>query len=262
MSITISNGLFLGWLSLFAVFFLVVIWLAKQGKMSWVRIRILPPLEAIADGVGRAVEMGKPIIINPGEGSGYATAGGGGTQFFAANAVVGYTAEIVAKLDGKILVPLNLPDTIVLVEDMVRSSYMKVGKADAFDPKSVFFAAVQDAAYNSYVQTLIRQQLPALYITFGSSGTGAQLEEAAKSVGSIVIGGIAYLSQIGCRMATCDYLLMGDELYAAGAYVSKDTTRVSTVFATDMVKLIMIALTIIGCIAVTVGSKVMNWMAG
>lgn len=265
MSIVIAKGPFLVLMTAFAAVIVAIVLLAKQGKTAWVKIRTLPPLEAISDAIGRATEMGKPVIINPGEPSGYSQALNRAetlSSFTAANNIVGYAAEMCARLGVSLFVPISFADTIDITFDTVRSAYMKAGKIDSFNPTSVYFASGQDAGYNAYMQGLLRKERPGLYITFGSSGSGAQLEEAARFTGAMVIGGIARVSQVGTRIATCDYLLMGDELYAAGAYVSKDPNKISTIFSVDLIKIFWCALMIAGIIAISAGSSIFSFLKG
>jgi len=245
----------------FAGLFAMTIMLAKLGKASWIKIRALPALEALRDSVGRCTEMGKSVIINPGEPSGYQTATMGPAEniahFIAGNALLSYIAGMTAKNNVKLLVPISFADTIAITQETVRAAYIKAGKESAFDVSNIYFVASQDAAMNAYMNDLVIRERPGLFVTFAVSGTSFQQDAMAREVGAIVIGGVARVSQLGPKIALCDYVLMGDELYTAGAYVSGDQSRISTVLATDIVKGVFVTLMIAGKIAITAGSPIL-----
>ena len=52
-------------------------------------------------------------------------------------------------------------------------------------------------------------------------------------------------------MAACDYALIGEEIFAATAYLTKDPIRVATIVAEDWGKFAVAGLVIIGAILKT-----------
>jgi len=64
--------------------------------------------------------------------------------------------------------------------------------------------------------------------------------------------------QIPFFAALCDYVLIGEELFAAGAYVSGDPQQVGSIAAQDWYKLVAIALSILGAILATAGITVIG----
>ena len=54
-------------------------------------------------------------------------------------------------------------------------------------------------------------------------------------------------------MAACDYALIGEELFAASAYLSKEPKLLGTLKASDLAKVIIMILLVAGCIAETMG---------
>ncbi len=77
------------------------------------------------------------------------------------------------------------------------------------------------------------------------------LAETGNSVGAIQIAGTAEPSQIPFFVAACDYTLIGEELFAASAYLSKNPREVGSLKGQDMLKLVIIAVTVIGTLLVT-----------
>jgi hypothetical protein len=80
------------------------------------------------------------------------------------------------------------------------------------------------------------------------------LAETGFVAGSIQIAGTDQLIQIPFFVAACDYTLMGEELYAASAYLSKEPQQLGTLKAQDWGKVLAIALMFAGVIAYLFGN--------
>ena len=71
---------------------------------------------------------------------------------------------------------------------------------------------------------------------------------------SIQIAGTAEATQLPFFVAACDYTLMGEELFAVSAYLSQDPRLVSSLKASDYVKVFLVAMIVLGTIAATAGN--------
>ena len=77
------------------------------------------------------------------------------------------------------------------------------------------------------------------------------IAEAGASVGAIQVAGTANLHQIPFFVAACDYTLIGEELFAGGAYLSQDKMELGSIAAQDYLKIVSIGLVILGALAAT-----------
>jgi hypothetical protein len=82
--------------------------------------------------------------------------------------------------------------------------------------------------------------------------------ETAHKLGALTIGGTASVGNITFVIGCYDYMLIGEEIFAAGAYVSGDPVQLGTISGTDITKLLLIALLIIGVAAISVGSDIIK----
>ncbi len=71
--------------------------------------------------------------------------------------------------------------------------------------------------------------------------------------GAMQIAGTAMTAQIAFFVAACDYTLIGEEIFVAGAVVSQDTTLLGSIAGQDLVKAILIALLVGGFIIQNLG---------
>jgi len=84
------------------------------------------------------------------------------------------------------------------------------------------------------------------------------LSEAGSALGAIQVGGTSTTHQIPFFVAACDYTLLGDELFAAGAYLAKDPVGLGSIVGQDMGKWVAIALIAAGALLSTFGSNVLT----
>ena len=87
-------------------------------------------------------------------------------------------------------------------------------------------------------------------VTGGGGGIGAaicrRLAETGAAVGAKQIGGCDSVSQLPFFITTCDYTLIGEELFAAGAIMGDDPLSRSTIVAHDWFKSAAILLLLLG----------------
>lgn len=81
--------------------------------------------------------------------------------------------------------------------------------------------------------------------------------EAAAIYGVMALGGTANTHQLPFIVLCTSECLIGEEIFAAGAYLSKDPVSVGTVAAGDIGRYVVLALIVIGSILMTAGVRVL-----
>ena len=81
------------------------------------------------------------------------------------------------------------------------------------------------------------------------------LAETGHSIGAIQIAGTSVMPQIPFFVVTCDYSLIGEEVYAVSAYLDDDLEIKSTIAAQDLAKAIAGLLILLGSLSLTFGSS-------
>jgi hypothetical protein len=227
---------------------------AKQGKVP--HIRRVTGLDAIEEAVGRATEMGRPVHYTIGWADG-GLSGSMAAQILAGLSVLGHVGELAAKYKVKVITTVSQPDTLPLHEEILRMAYQKQGKPEALAPDSVRFISIDLYAYSAGVLGEIEREKPAANIMIGAFWMESLLfTEAGFRQGAIQIGGTARTSQIPFFVATCDYTLIGEEIFAAGAYLSKEPSQIATIAAQDIGKIIALALLISGLLLHAFGNPI------
>ncbi len=231
------------------LFFLLVVMfvqLARKGKDLYVRP--LAGIEAVDEAIGRATEMGKPIlyVLGLGTASDIAT--------IASFTVLGRVAKRVAEYQTELIVPTYDPIVMSVAQETIKSAYADAGRPDTYKPDSVFFVTQDQFAYVGAVNGIMLRQLPATNIYMGKFyAESLILAETGALAGSIQIAGTDEIAQIPFFVVACDYTLIGEELYAASAYLGREPILLGSLKAQDYAKAAIIVLTIVGTIAVNFG---------
>jgi hypothetical protein len=239
-------------LIMFAAAIVYAMYSAKHGKLP--TIRRLPALDTLDEVVGRATEMGRPLL--------YST-GGNLTdvetpQTIAAFTILDYVAHKSAKMGSKVLVAPRFALHIPIVTGVLQDAYLAEGKPELFKPEMVQYFSDQQFAFGQGVMGLIARERPASLVMVGAWwGESLLFLEAASIYGVMALGGTANTHQIPFIVLCTSSCLIGEEIFAAGAYLSKDPVSVGTVAAGDIARYVILALLVIGSILMTAGVRVL-----
>jgi hypothetical protein len=66
------------------------------------------------------------------------------------------------------------------------------------------------------------------------------------------------MNNIPFLIATCDYVLIGEELYTAAASISGEPVQMGSVAGQDLVKYVVLALLAAGVVMMSIGSTIVN----
>jgi hypothetical protein len=218
---------------------LAFISMARRGRKLY--IRPLAGVNAIEDAVGRATEMGKPCVYSPGIGfiEDIAT--------LASVSILSKISQTVAEYDSRMIIPNYDPIVYSIIDEVVQSAYVKAGRPDAYKAEDVYFLTQRQFAYASGVAGLMSREKPAANFFIGFfMAESLILAEAGSMTGAIQIAATDSISQIPFFIVACDYTLIGEELYAAGALMGDDAKLLGGLKGQDYVKLVaMVALVLL-----------------
>jgi len=214
---------------------------ARRGRELF--IRRIAGLDAIDEAVGRATEMGKPILFIPG----ISTMSDVAT--IAAINILGPVAKKVAEYETTIVVPNADPIVATVTREVVKGAYLEAGRPDAFKEESVFFVTTSQFAYTAAVDGIMVRQKPATNLFLGMFyAESLILAETGAMTGAVQIAGTDAVSQLPFFVTACDYTIIGEELYAASAYLSREPKLLGSLKAQDWGKVILLFSIVIGTV--------------
>ncbi|MCD6250343.1 MAG: hypothetical protein J7J98_08450 [candidate division Zixibacteria bacterium] len=230
----------------FFVLTVLFVQVAKKGKELYVRP--LAGIEAVDDAIGRATEMGRPILYVLGLGSADMVA------TIASFTILGRVAKKVAEYQTPIIVPCYDPIVMAVAQEVVKSSYLDAGRPDDYDEDAVHFVTNLQFAYVAAVNGTMLRELPATNIYMGKFfAESLLLAETGALAGSIQIAGTDEIAQIPFFIVACDYTLIGEELYAASAYLGREPILLGSLKAQDWAKAAIVIIAIVGMLTTAFG---------
>jgi len=236
-------------IAIFSGIVIFCIWRARSGKEPFVRR--ISGLEAIDEAIGRATEMGSSILYVSGIGSVKSIA------TIASMNILARVARMAAEYDTPLYVPCSDPIVMNIERELVRNAHLNAGRPDTYRQENVFFISEEQFAYAAAVDGIIVRERPATIFYMGAfMAESLILAEVGNSTGAVQVAGTASITQLPFFITACDFTLMGEELYAASAYLSKEPMLLGSLKGQDWGKLLIIAAILIGAVSRIFGS---NW---
>ena len=232
---------------------LICLWRARRGHIPFVRR--IAGIDAIEEAVGRATEMGRPIVFAMGWTDIRAI------QTHACLSILRHVAHLAATMKTPLIVLVRVANVFPVTEEVVREAYTAAGAPDQFNDEQVRFLSENGVVYSMGVARTIEETNAGCGLFFGAFAfTSLLMAEPGARMGVLQIAGDPTLWQIPFLVCTCNHVVIGEEYYAAGAYVSPDPTMRSTLLSQDIMKLIFAGLIIVGTILVQFSWGQESWL--
>ena len=141
--------------------------------------------------------------------------------------------------------------------ETVEAAYLGEGRPDAYNEDNIYYLTDEQFGYTAGVQGAMVREKPAACFYMGAFyAESLILAETANSIGAIQIAGTAMPSQLPFFVAACDYTLIGEEFFAASAYLSNDPEQLGSLKGQDLGKIIAAILLILGCALATLATVI------
>ena len=221
---------------------------AKNGEDIY--MRPIPAMKAMEEAVGRATEMGSSVLYVPG------ISGLDEIDTISGVIILGHVAGMTAEYESGLHVPCCVPIVMEAARESCKEAYLKKGRPDLYNDKMVHYVTDDQFAYAAGVNGIMLREKPAAIFYQGKFyAESLILAETGSSIGSIQVAGTGSSSQIPFFVTACDYVLIGEEFYAASAYLSGSPEMIGSIKGQDYVKLLCMIL-----IFIVVTFSVLNYM--
>lgn len=258
------------------VFFLVFLppfffsyWAVKRGLPF--SLRPIASYEALKRILAQAAEAGQPVHLS----IGIAGIGDRHTADTAAGlTVLDYIADRAAVSASPPIITLAHPTALPVAQDILRRAYLRHGYPEEYDPARVRFVAPDpnlytgisanpavyastpnDAfAYAAGTMQLLNQQKLTANVMVGSFGDEfLLLGETGAQRNLNQIGGTSAVGALPFVYTSVANPLIGEEIYAAGAYLSNRPGHVSSLIAQDIMRWLIVGAVLGGVVLKTIG---------
>ncbi|MCK4856477.1 MAG: fibronectin type III domain-containing protein [candidate division Zixibacteria bacterium] len=220
---------------------------AKRGRKLF--LRKIAGLEAVNEAVGRATEMGRPILFVAG------IADIDDVQTIAGLTILGRLGRTIAEYDTKITMPTRTSLVMTAGRETLREAYMAAGRPDAYSDDMVFYVSDEQFGFAAAVDGILVRDKPAACFYLGTfHAESLIMAETGNLIGAIQIAGTAQPAQLPFFVAACDYTLIGEELFAASAYLSEEPRQLGSLKGQDVGKAVAMMLILAGVLIMTLAS--------
>ncbi|HXX74664.1 MAG TPA: DUF6754 domain-containing protein [Nitrospiraceae bacterium] len=226
----------------------LVFYTISQAKRRDIFLRRIPGLDAVDEAIGRSTELGKPILYLTGAHD------MSDPSTIAAAVILGRVAKRTAAYETELMVPHRDPITMAVCQEITKQAYLEAGKPDLFKEDANFFITSDQFSYTAAVDGIMLRKKPAANFFMGAYfAESLLLTETGASTGAIQIAGTDSDHQLPFFVTTCDYTLIGEELYAASAYLSREPIQIGTLRGQDIGKAVLLTVIGVGTLLATVG---------
>jgi hypothetical protein len=226
----------------------------RQGLMY---LRRLPVFDAIDEAIGRATEMGKKVLFIMGQ------LDVDEPQTVASMNILARVADRAATYGTSLDIPCVWPMAMSMARETVKESYLRAGKPDEYSEDDIYYMTTDQFGYVAGVDGIMMRDRPAANFYLGAFYAESLIfAETGYTTGAIQIAGTAEVDQLPFFVVACDYTLIGEELYAAGASLSEDPVQIGSIRGQDIAKVIFIAVIVVGVILKLMGIDALDaWLA-
>ena len=238
---------------LILLFFALVLLFTRQAAAKAARgetpfVRKIAGLTAIEEAIGRATEMGRAVLYVPGIDD------ANNIQTIYSMIILGNVARTVARYETPLIVPVCRAFVVPLAEETVKQGYLDAGRPEAFNRNNIRFLSEEQFAFTAGVDGIMLREKPAANLFLGSFfAESLILAETGFQTGAVQIAGTANIHQLPFFVVACDYTLIGEEFYAASAYLSRTPKLIGVLKGTDWMKVFLMVLMFVGVIASSAG---------
>lgn len=235
--------------------YLINIILARRGRE--VEIRKIAGLSAIDEAIGRATEMGKPVHFTPGMSRFY-------SDTFAAFAILKHIAKKCALMNAEPIVTNSVVTVHLATEEILRSAYREAGHPDRFDEDMARFIAKDPFAYTAGALGVMEREEVSANIMIGTFGSATLLmAEGGRLTNAMQIAGTDDLEQLPFYFVCCDYTIIGEEIYGAGAQLSQDPNVLGSLKGQDIIRYAIIGVILLSIVLSLIGfTEPLDWFFG
>ncbi len=218
----------------------------RAGRKLYVRQ--IAGVGAINEAIGRSAEIGRPISFTSG-------LTGIGPILYACLGILFHIAKKAALYRSRLFLPQCDPQVMAVAEDVSRDAFSSQGKLNDFDSNNVVYLSDEQFAFASGYMGIIHRENVGSAFLFGTfAAESLILAEAGQMVGAMQVAGSYSPEQVPFFITACDYTLIGEELFAASAYLTEEPVQLGSLYGQDRAKLLLFFIILLGVVFATLTS--------
>lgn len=209
----------------------------RAGKAG--KLRSIPGMEGLPELVGRSAETGQSLHVSAGVAglSGRMTA-----DTWAGLTLLSQLADEAAACDTPLIVTVADATVLPLAQDIVRRAYVRNGNPEGYESTQVRLIAPNPMAYASGVAGILERESLTANVMVGQFGDEYLLMgETGARLGIRQIVGTADPRTLPFVYASADETLIGEEIFAGGAYTAGKPIQIASLLTEDWLRWLVAA---------------------
>jgi hypothetical protein len=237
-------------LAVFLIFFLVLFSASQRRKLS--PLRELIPYQRIRGAIGRAAELGKGVHFSPG--SGELSQGRHPVETLAGLTIGEAVARQTAQSGARLVTTTNGAVAYAAADNIASRGYANIGRLADYNAEDTRFITegLNDALpYLVGAADVVAHENTEVNIAVGYfAAEYLLLGETAVRSGANQIVGSSEASAIPLMLTTADpeQVLIGEEVFAGGAYLQQRASHIASLIAQDALRIVIIIAIIVGVV--------------
>jgi hypothetical protein len=235
---------FLGLLFILLCLGLILFYFFSARNQPRFQLRDIQAFQHIRREIDLAVEAGTRLHISLGRGNINELQGGAA---FAGLTILDRCARAASNSDRPPMTTSGDGILTILSQDTLQSTYQSLGTDQRYDPTNARLTGLSPMAYAAGCVPIIHDEHISANFFAGHIGTEiALLTEAGERSSSLTVAGTDSIHAQAVLYATSDEPLLGEELYAAGAYLGAGPVHIASLHMQDILRWVLIAVILIG----------------
>jgi len=238
---------FIGLLSLVftLIFFgLIIIFTFAGRNRPGIELREIPAFNKVRRAIELSVEAGSRLHISLGRG---AITGTESAAAFVGLSMLEKMTTSASTGDSPPIVTTGDPALAILAQDTLKRAYQEMGMIDQFERTSSQLSGVTPFSYAAGAIPVVRDKKSSTSILVGNFGIEvALLTHGCERSGNMTLAGTDDISAQAVLYATADEILIGEELFAGGAYVNAGPVHTASLRAQDVIRWLIVLVILSG----------------
>lgn len=225
------------------VFFLIILLLSLLVSRRPPMLRPIKALDALPGQTGLAAESGQTLHLSLGTGG---ISGGDTVTSLAGLSALAYLAEQGVATDTPPLVTISDPTLLPLAQNVLRQAYVRRGRGDDFHWSQVRLVSPAPMAYALGTMEILSHEPVLANVMLGAFGPEVGLiARAGAEAGLAQVGGSDAPQALAILYANTERVVVGEELYATGAYLNRTAVKLASLVAEDLARIFLILAVIV-----------------
>ncbi len=230
---------------------LMVFFAFRERRQPRRNFRDIPAFAKLSRGIGLAVEAGQRLHLSLGSGG---ILGPRGASVLVGLSLLQRIARAASISDHPPVATNGEGVQMILSQDTLQEAYRAVNAESQYDPAAGQLSGLTPFSYAAGVLPVVYDQQVSVNLLVGSFGSEVGLiADAAERTGSTTLAGSENLSAQAILYAATSETLIGEELFAAGAYIQAGSMHTASVRAQDFLRWILASALLAGAMLKALG---------